>query len=464
MKLPFFSKKAEFVTTPLVPMGEVKSAWWQPLVDVAMEHDFGDGVIYSLKMANNNNATRFFESVAPVNGAVRRLAEAVSGLPIMLVNKTDNTRIEKHPFFDLLAQPNNHFQKTKRDFFRDLVIWKVLEGDAFTVLTGNVNRPPLEMYILDANSTTLSTDGRGYINRVSYHPNSLGSTEYIFDEAKGKFYNQQRTQELLHIANFTTRPENATEGGLSELSPLYYEIQQYVLASIFNASMLKNGGRPSGFLIWDGETSPSEDALMRLREDIRTTYTGAANAGRIPLLSGVKWQEASINPKDGDFRSVKTDAEQQIYKVLGVPMDLSGGGASSVSANNMVNIRREFYQSRVVPMMEDFLEFFNARLLSRYGDANIELRVDRENIDVFTEERAARREIIENSTTMTINEKRQVMGLPPIEHGNKIVDPNGRPIAGPDADGEIGFEGGSSSSQVVSKLPVKEPTDPKVVE
>lgn len=461
MKLPrlFKDKKEEVKITP---MKSVKSAWWEPLVSSAYEYDFGDGVIYSLKMAQGHKLITFYEAVSPVNGALTRLAGAVSGIPIMLVDKNSNTRVKKHPLLDLLEKPNNHFQKTKRDLFRDLTIWKILEGDAFLVATGNPSRPPLELYVMNPMSMQIETQGTGYIQKIHYSPNSTGADVYTVD-GKGRFISADKQRELFHIANFTTRPESAQDGGLSELSPLYYEIQQYVLASVFNAAMLRNGGRPSGFLVWDGDGAPTEDALMRLREDIRGSYQGANNAGNIPLLVGVKWEEASVNPKDGDFRGIKKDAEEQIYKTLGVPIDLTG--SSSVSANNMVNIRREFYQSRVVPFMEDLLAFMNTRLLPRYSENNLELRVDRENIDVFTEERAQKLKIIENSTTMTINEKRQTLGLPPIDHGNKIVDPNGRPIAGPDADGEIGFTANSSqTSGIVKEDPLLEPSSPKITE
>jgi HK97 family phage portal protein len=395
-------------------------------------------------------AVDFFQYVAPVNGAVKRLANSVAGLPIILVDKSTNERVTKHPLLDLLRKPNSQFQMTRKQFFRDFTIWNVLEGDTYCAVTGKGQ--PIEMFVLNPLNVQLYTDSKGFIDKIEYRPGGGGNIQvYSRDMRSDRFYNDSKTVELLRMSNFTTEPDRADQGGMSEIGPLYYEIYQYIKASEHNLTLLTNGARPSGAFVWKGEGAMSDDALKRLRSEIQATISGSSNAGRPILLEGdLDFKEMSVNPKDGDFRQNKNDAEQQIYKILGVPLEMSGN-ASSVSANNMINIRREFYQNRVVPLLEDQLEYLTVWLLSRYKESdNLELQVDKQNIDVFIEEQAAKQKLIDTNTTMTINEKRKAVRLSPIKSGNKIVDPNGRPVAGEDAFGEVGF--GTQNSDIVDPV------------
>ena len=131
----------------------------------------------------------------------------------------------------------------------------------------------------------------------------------------------------------------------------------------------------------------------------------------------------------------KDDAEKQIYKNLEVPIELVM--AEGTTFGNMGNVRLEFYNNTILPLADDTLLHLERFLLHRYPDGDrFHLVVDRENVEVLAPVRAKKREIIENSIVLTVNEKRKEFNLGPIEGGDKITDPNGRPIAGPDA-GEL---------------------------
>jgi HK97 family phage portal protein len=242
---------------------------------------------------------------------------------------------------------------------------------------------------------------------------------------------------MVHISELILEPDTTDQGAVSDAVALAREIEQYNNVCEHNIALLNNGGRPSGAVVVPGDVILDSKTRSELQSQINSLHSGAQNAGRTMLLEGgLDWKNFATSPKDGDYNTTKADAEAQIFKALGVPLELAGS-SKSVSANNLVNIRREFYYSRVVPLMEDILEFFNNFILPRYGrNAQVELQVDKEAIDVFIEDIAARRKLVEGSLVMEINEKRKMFRLPEIDGGNKIVDPNGRPIAGADA-GEI---------------------------
>lgn len=425
-----------------------------------------DDVIYAFPNLSANEIISYYQSVAPLAGAIQRLAYAVAGLPIGLYNKQTDERVKDHPVLDLLRYPNADNQKTFRDLLRDLIIWKTLEGDAFLLLTGGLTSPPVELYALNATVMSSQRNNRGFIGQFEY--TAQGYSEIYTRASNDKFYNAAGNQELYHIPNFNVNASAGNLDGVSEIAPLYYEINQYVHSAQHNLSLLKNGARPSGAFVL--KTKSGEPALLtdeqfsRLKLQIAESYQGASNAGRpLVLEGGLEWVDTSVSPKDMDFETMRSQAEDQIYKTLQIPPQLIS--SSKVSANNLVNIRREFYQSRVLPAADDILEHFNRVLLPRYrgrdSASKLELRVAREEIDVLTEERAARNKIIEDSTSLTINEKRlKVWNLGPIEHGDKIVDPNGRPIAGNDAGQIVGDTAPApvDDTAAVKPQPAKKPT------
>lgn len=425
-------KSADVETKDAVPN-------WYALFDQYQAYDVG-GQTLVYRNLTPHQIIRHFEHIGPVYGAVSRIARAVSGLPMKLVDTTNNTAVKNHPMMALLRAPNDTFQQTRRSFMRDMVIWRILSGDNYVIVTGAQGREPLEMYIVNSLDMQIDLDPMGFPIRYRYSPRV--NVENVFEIGRGnRFVSRDGNHELLNFSNFTTRPDLADQGGMSELMSLYYEINQYLHAVQYNLALLSNNARPSGALVWKGEGNMSDDAYAKLKQQVDTQFSGTSNAGRPMLLEGdLDWREMAIKPKDGDFRNVKNDAEEQIYKALEIPVGLIK--TDGTTANNMSNLRHEFYQSRVVPLGEDICEFINLKILPRYkGSENLELQIDKENIDVFITERAEKRKIIENSTTMTINEKRKYFGEGPITGGNKIVDPNGRPIAGEDAKGEIGFDG-----------------------
>ncbi len=381
---------------------------------------------------------RYYKTVAPLATATNMLVRAVASTPIKMVSIKDDTRVKDHPLLQLLAHPNSDFQKTMTSLFASITFWRALSGDAFLVMTGKGR--PLELYVLQSRNMDVYLTGNGYIDRYEYQTANGKRAIYRRDPVSGKFLSEDGLQELIHLSGLISDPDTADQGAVSDAAALKREIDIYVSACEHNLSLLANGGRPAGALVVPPEAGKLDDkARQEIKNQLQASLEGSSNAGRTLLLEGgLEWKNFATNPKDGDFNATKDSAEAQIFKALGVPMDLAGN-SKAVSANNMVNIRREFYHSRVVPQMSEILEFFNNTILPRFDrSGNFQLQVDVENIDVFTEERAARRQIIEGSLTMTINEKRKELGLPPIEGGDKITDPNGRPIAGPDAGQIVG--------------------------
>lgn len=394
------------------------------------------GFVYAFQNYSIAQIIANYQKIAPLAAAVDKLANAAASLPITMIDLDTSQKVESHPAFKLLQFPNMDYQKVRQALIRSMISWKVLDGDIFLVVTLGLNKQPLELHILNSDLVTPTRGKDGYANTLNYYGNDF-SEVYTKDITTGMFKNDRGNRYVLHIANFN--PVSGDLEGLSELKALANELNQYLLATEHNVALLNNGAMPSGaFILKDDKNTTStlsDEEYNRLKFQISNMYTGAANAGNVLVLEGgLEWQPMSLSPKDLDFETLKSQAEEQIYKKLDIPVQLIS--SKQTTAGNTSNLRLEFYQNRVIPMLEEILAHMNKYILPFYKDTktkNLEYSIDKEEIDVLADIRIKKRDAVEKSTTLTINEKRKMYKLADIKGGNVIIDPNGRHIAGDDA-------------------------------
>jgi HK97 family phage portal protein len=398
------------------------------------------GNVIALNAYHIHTIVQHYTTVAPLNTAVTKIAQAVGSLPYALKHKGTSELLTSHPVLDRLSRPNQEHQKTKRKFFEALVTWKLLEGDCYIAATGRVNHPPLDLFVLNPRFVQVTPDGGGYPSEYRYQPAMTGQAVYRRDPRTNRFVTDDKQQELLHIANFNPGSCQYEYEGLSAVAPLYLEIMQYLHASQHNLSLLMNGAQPSGALILKGKdgmpVTLTDDQYKRLKAQLETEFTGANNAGRPMLLEGgMEWQQISFKPKDMDWRAGKLDAEKQIYKRLGVPLPLVTDEKSTY--NNMFEAKMDFYESTVIPVAEDVLDYFDPWLLPRYRDMEgWSLVVDVDAMDLLAERRLTKRKAVEENAVLMLNEKRAELGYDVIEGGDAVFTPSGTAMAGPDAKAE----------------------------
>lgn len=399
--------------------------------------DFG---IFAYSHYSVNEIIRDFERISPLSTAINKVANSVANLPMTIVDIDSQEELNKHAAQKLLKYPNSEHEKIKSEFIKSFITWKILHGNAYVMVTGSISGQPIEMYILSSDRVVHHRDINGYTSKLGYYTDA-GVQEFMKNPVRDSFVNKSGNQEVFHVRGFNTDPTDLQ--GTSEIESLQAELSIYLHCVKHNNAMLKNGVRPSGAFVLKQNGSEdnamlSEDEYERLKQSIAESYSGAENAG-IPMVleGGIEWQQMSLSPKDMDFDNLVKSAESQIYKKLDIPLQLISSG--NVSLNNVSQLRLEFYQNKIIPLGEEFCAYFNRYITSRYRDsARVELVLDRDKIDVLLESRIKFRESIEKSTTLYINEKRKMFKMKPIEGGNVIVDPNGRHIAGEDAESTVG--------------------------
>jgi HK97 family phage portal protein len=193
-------------------------------------------------------------------------------------------------------------------------------------------------------------------------------------------------------------------------------------------ALLQNSARPSGALVAKEGTTLGEEQFSRLREQIESQYGGSTNAGRPMLLeNGLEWQQMGLSPTDMSILETKFSAARDVALALGVPPQLLGIPGDA-TYSNYKEARLAFYEDTVLPLLGYIMATFNEVFEEPFNGAKIVPDLD--SIPAIAEKRQELWDAVDKSRELTINEKREAKGYPPIE--SVVPGENGNRLLGPD--------------------------------
>lgn len=345
--------------------------------------------------------------------AINMIAQAAASVPWALYKlngKTAKLKIDEHPLLTLLHRPNPFYAGA--EFFENIYAYKLISGNAFIYALGKENFTPRELHILRPDRVNIVADSSG---SVAGYIHKLKNSE--------KFYPCNRLNgqaRILHIKNFYPLDDLR---GLSSVEAAAFSIDQHNQAAAWNKSLLENAARPSGALIVKNngayEGNLSNEQYSRIKEQMEEVFMGSKNSGR-PLLieGGLEWQEMSMSPKDMDFIEAKNSAARDIALALGVPPQLLGIPGDN-TYSNMQEARLALWEETIIPLLDHLTDSLNHWLIPMF-DENLRLSYDVNDISGLSSRREKIWARIENASFLSINEKRQMVGLSPIEGGDGL--------------------------------------------
>lgn len=409
MRFPFFRKKDR------APPMELKTA----------SYIFGIGAVRQMNRQYQALADEGYGANPVAKACIDKIASSVASVEIAVYREQGGklTRLEKHPLQGLIDNPNP-MQSTK-ELIGDLTRYRLIAGNAYMFGVGlepTSNAPPRELYLFRPDLVQVKT-GNGFMPTAYEYTKSQGQKELYPVNAINGF------SAVLHFKHF-----NPTDSflGLSPMVSGAYSIDQHNNAAIWNQALLQNSARPSGALVVqqaDGSAqSLSEDQYQRLRKQIDQQFSGGQNAGRPMLLEGgLDWREMSLSPKDMDFIEAKHSAAREIAMNYGVPPQLIGL-PDAQTFSNYEQARESFWTETVLPMLGDTLDRMNRWLSNVYGP-DVYLWYEADTIPALESMRAARSKRLNEDRTLTLNEKREAMGMEAIKGGDTLfVDSNQIPL------------------------------------
>ncbi len=274
----------------------------------------------------------------------------------------------------------------------------LLHGNAYVQVLRDAEGAVGALYALRPERVSVEVDAGGWPTAYRY---AVGDRRVRL-EAEGP------RPEVVHIRSFNPIDDHYGMGCLGAASGA---VAVHNAAGRWNKALLDNAARPSGALVYDpGDGAAlSAEQFARLKAEMEAGFAGAGNAGRPMLLEGgLRWQALSLSPADMDFVGLKAGAAREIALAFGVPPMLLGLPGDATYANYR-EASRALWRLTVLPLAEAILTTLVQGLGGWFEGAA--LAVDLDRVPVLAEERRHLWASVAAADFLTIEEKRQMVGL-----------------------------------------------------
>ena len=331
--------------------------------------------------------------------AINKIAEAVSS--VRWVAYRGETEVTQSPALDLINNPNP--MQSGREFIEAKIGYLMISGNSYDERI-MISGQPREIY-------THRPD------RMKIVPGPNGTPKaYIYEVASSRVtwqVDENGNSDIRHMRLFN--PLNDWYGQ-APVEAAAYAIDQHNEAMKWVQALLQNSARPSGALISKGDALTDEQ-YNRLKAQMEMQYQGGSNAGRPMLLEGgLDWKEMGLSPTDMGVIDSKNSAARDISLAFGVPPQLLGIPGDN-TYSNYSEARLSFWEDTIIPLVDRLAEEFTAFIGEPYG---VEIRADMDQIPAIVDKRRTLWEMVNASTVLTINEKREAMGYDPIAGGDQV--------------------------------------------
>lgn len=357
---------------------------------------------------------QYYSKVSAIGNAVGMVADGVAGLVPEVRDMRTGEKVQDHPVLQLLNKPNK--ENTYNEFMMGLTSYLGASGYSGLTVVGDVSREPLELSVTPSHylNSPASTSLPDYLTVQAPDYND----QFNLSEERDlyRYYSEYRDRELYVVKDFNPQVSGASYFGMSKLTQLYPEIEQFIQSNNHNLSLLTRGGRPSGILSTDQKLDDTQ--FNRLKEMLNEYYAGAGNAGRMLLLeNGKDFKELSQSNKDMDFAELKKDVRNSIYSQFKIPLALVN--TDSMTMDNLKVSQLFLYDNAIMPVARKVFADLTRLLMYRYkGSENLYITFDKTQIEALAPRRWETIETINSLNIATDNEIRSQVGWEPYQGGD----------------------------------------------
>lgn len=334
------------------------------------------------------------------------IAGDFSKIGVLLVEKDNNgiwNETERAAFSPVLRKPNS-FQ-TGIQFRECWALSKLSTGNTYVLLKRDRSDVVREMFVLDPTRVAplVSDDGRVFYQLASDNLSGIEAQVTV------------PASEIIHDR------WNCLYHPLVGLSPLYaaglvatqsLNIQQDSTAFFGNRSM------PGGILVAPGKIG--DDTATRLKTDWDTNF-GGANKGKVAVLGdGLKFEPMRINATDAQVVEQLKWSSERICATYHVPPYKIGLG-SMPAGLNVQALNVEYYSQALQGLIESAEACLDEGLGLGIEGATKRLGVEFQVGDLLRMDALTQMEVIDKGkNTLTPNEGRKRINLPPVPGGNAV--------------------------------------------
>jgi HK97 family phage portal protein len=283
--------------------------------------------------------------------AISMIAENAAGVPWVVYDK-DGQALWDHPISLMLDRPNP--QLSRKDVFELLVTWQQLTGMAY-----------LKRVIVGGRTTELWPISPDRIAPIaSREPGQLISGYEIVAESGAKI-NGGEDFSVDNIVQFKLIDPANPILGIGPLAAAARAVDTDVEQQAWNKSAMQNRGVLDGIFSFDRDLD--RNTFDTIRKMLKEMFSGSRNA-RAPgvIGSNAKYQQLSITPAEMDFLNSRKFNREEIFIIFGVPPQLAGVQDSS-TYNNYSASMRIFWESTIIPLLDDMKDTFNHVMAKELG-------------------------------------------------------------------------------------------------
>lgn len=330
------------------------------------------GGVAILALGGDRAISQVYAQSPWVYACVDRIASCIGSLPLRLEKRTERggevrwERDDKHPMAERLRYPNP--RQSQRKFIEQVVQFHLLDGESYWVVLNEEGGPagvdsayngvfPVPHWIYPIRGENVSPE--------------CGSTI----GALPKKYRISNGQTFPAGSVVPITKANPYDGlrGMGPGTVLMREASKLFQADRYDEALLKNSGRPGGFLSTNADlTKPEAKALI---SNFNQSYTGVEKAGKIALLThGTEFKESGFSPKDMEFSEMRNWSRQTVMSIFGVTKTVLAI-SDDVNRANAVEALRVFWEITVLPIVEFLEDEIGHKLLRRTAGMGGEYRV-----------------------------------------------------------------------------------------
>ena len=338
------------------------------------------------------------QSVAACYAAVGVISEAIGSLPLRLYKRGDDSRTpaDDHPLHRCLhREPNAH--QSPQEFFEWMTAAMLLHGNSFARVIRGWDGQARELIPLAPERVTLLRKG-----------DVIGG--YAYTDRDGKM------ERLLPAEVFHLRHRAGADPliGQSPIQAARAVIELATAEAEHGTASFRNGTKLSGVLSFPGKLKAEQRQM--LKESWATQYSGAANAGRTPVLEeGVTFSPVSMSLEDAEWIAARQFSVQEVARLFKIPPVLIGD-LTHANFSNSVEMNRWFITHTLGRHMAAWEGAISRQLLTSAGrrvfypefSAEGMLRGDSANRAAFYEKGIA-------SGWLLPSEARRLENLPTVE-------------------------------------------------
>lgn len=354
-----------------------------------------------------------------VRSCITEKANAMGSVAWEVIDSKGDT-VEDHPILDLLAAPNP--TQTAGQFWRDFMIAYDVGGGAplhvngaFSSAGENVepiepgaaqSRPQMvkELYVYAPSNVGIVPGPAGVPAEYRWD-NSGRKIVFNVDQTNGN----SRIRVYRHALGLDDEPYRY---GIPPVETCAAHVDYYNVAMQYNVNLLDQDAVPKGYWHSEGEEWMTEEHMDQVIAHIHGQMSGP-QGNKSPVVDKLRFFPTNLTPRDIDWLPGMQFCSREIARTLDVPPLLLGISGDNTYANYETALLA-FYAGTILPLARDLARMFNSWLMPAW-DPSLRLVVDEESIPALEPIRVQKWDKVGNSPVLTINEKREALGYPPID-------------------------------------------------